>query len=187
MKVEQSVTDSIRSRPRFKIYTGISRDAYITYLKSFLKENENRFEGNINREISLITVKSAENYYWKPCLTLRTETEDDQTLITGIFGPTSAVWTFFMFLNFIFGIMWMVSITIWYVEKQIKSTDFPWALNVSFVMLIMLALTFTAARIGKWKARSEMKQLREFAEESIRRHESYVPSTSEEVLESEEV
>ncbi|KIA83137.1 hypothetical protein OA84_06200 [Kaistella solincola] len=175
MKIEQTVIDQIRSRPRFKIFTDISREQYTVYLKNFLNENADRFEGNVNNESVIITVKSANNHYWKPCLALRTEIdpEENKTLVRGIFGPTSAVWTFFMFLNFIFGILWMIAITLWYVEKQIKSSDFTWALPVSFVMLACLGLTFLAARIGKFQAKNEMEELRNFAEESIRKFEDY--------------
>lgn len=166
MQIEETVIDHIRSRPRFKIFTEISRDEYAIYLKRFLKERSLEFEGNVNREVAIITVRSEQNNYWNPCLSLRTETdpEENKTVIRGIFGPTSSVWTFFMFLNFIFGIMWMVAITIWYVEKQIKSNDFPWALTFSIIMLVCLALTFAAARIGKWKGKKQMQQLRAFAE-----------------------
>lgn len=173
MKIEETAIDQIRSRPRFKISTTISREEYIISLKNFLKEQHTQFEGNINKEISIITVRSPHNDYWKPCLSLRTEidAEENKTVIRGIFGPTSAVWTFFMFLNFIFGIMWMASITIWYVEQQIKSREFPWAFAFSVAMLVCLALTFAAARLGRWKSKKQMQQLREFAEESIRQFE----------------
>lgn len=175
MKVEETVIDNIRSRPRFKIFTELSREEYAVYLQKFLKERNVEFEGNVNKEVSLIRVRTPNDNYWKPCLSLRTETdqEENKTVIRGIFGPTASVWTFFMFLNFIFGIMWMVAITIWYVEKQIKSNDFPWAFTFSIIMLVCLALTFTAARIGKWKGKKQMQQLREFAEESIRKFENY--------------
>lgn len=169
MKIEETVLDHIRSRPRFKIFTDLSREEYTADLRLFLKENAAEYNGNINVEGGLIIVKTEHNNYWKPCLALRAEhdAEENKTLIRGIFGPTSSVWTFFMFLNFIFGIMWMVAITLWYVEKQIKSNDFWWALPFSFVVLLCLALTFLAARIGKYKAKAEMQKLRKFAEESI--------------------
>ena len=183
MQIEETVIDHIRSRPRFKIFTEISRDEYAIYLKRFLKERALEFEGNVNREVAIITVRSEQNNYWNPCLSLRTETdpEENKTVIRGIFGPTSSVWTFFMFLNFIFGIMWMVAITIWYVEKQIKSNDFPWALTFSIIMLVCLALTFAAARIGKWKGKKQMQQLRTFAEESIQKFEHYQAAGAETV------
>ena len=173
MKIEQTVIDSIRSRPRFKIFTDISRENYTEQLKQFLAEKSENYSGNINNEAAIINVKTDNNPYWKPCLALRTEIDPDEnkTVIRGIFGPTAAVWTFFMFLNFIFWILWMVFITIWFVEKQIKSNDYPWALSASFIILFLLLSTFAAARIGKIRAKKEMQKLREFAEESIRTFE----------------
>ena len=173
MKIEQTVIDSIRSRPRFKIFTDISRENYTEQLKQFLEEKSENYSGNINNEAAIINVKTDNNPYWKPCLALRTEIDPDEnkSVIRGIFGPTAAVWTFFMFLNFIFGILWMVFITIWFVEKQIKSNDYPWALSASFIILFLLLSTFAAARIGKIRAKKEMQKLREFAEESIRTFE----------------
>ena len=173
MKIEQTVIDSIRSRPRFKIFTDISRENYTEQLKQFLEEKSENYSGNINNEAAIINVKTDNNPYWKPCLALRTEIDPDEnkTVIRGIFGPTAAVWTFFMFLNFIFWILWMVFITIWFVEKQIKSNDYPWALSASFIILFLLLSTFAAARIGKIRAKKEMQKLREFAEESIRTFE----------------
>ncbi len=173
MEIKETVFDSIRSRPRFKIYTDITREKYTSMLKDFLVEKQDGYAGNINSEASIITVKNENNQFWKPCLALRTEidAEENKTVLRGVFGPTSAVWTFFMFLYFIFGILWMVFITLWYVEKQIKSNDFPWALSVSFVLLFLLAGTYAAAQIGQIKAKAEMQKLREFAEESIRKFE----------------
>jgi len=174
MKIEESVIDSIRSRPRFKIFTTISRENYTLYLKDFLAEKSSGYSGNVNSEAAIIQVKNDDDPYWKPCLALRTETdpEENKTVIRGIFGPTSAVWTFFMFLYFTLSIMWMVAITIWFVEKQIKSDDFPWALPVSFALLFLLAATYLGARLGQLKAKKEMQQLREFAEESIQKFET---------------
>ncbi len=174
MQIEETVIDSIRSRPRFKIFTDISREAYTVHLKEFLTEKSENYFGNINSEAAIIKVKSAEDHFWKPCLALRTEidSEENKTVIRGIFGPTAAVWTFFMFMNFILGIFWMVFITIWFVEKQIKSNDFPWVLTASFITLGLLAFTFLAARFGRYKAKEEMRKLREFAEESIRKFEN---------------
>lgn len=167
MKIEETAIDHIRARPRFKIFTEISRENYTTFLKNFLASKSDEFSGNINAETAVITVKTGQDDYWKPCLALRTETEENKTVIRGVFGPSSAVWTFFMFLYFIFAILWMVFITIWFVEKQIKSNDFPWALSASFLMLFLLLATYVATKFGHYKAKTEMQKLRKFAEESI--------------------
>ena len=173
MQIEKTVLGEIRSRPRFKIITNISRENYTDLLKNILAEKSDEYEGSINKEVSTIIVKNDHKHFWKPSLSLRTEIdeEENKTAIRGVFGPSSAVWTFFMFLYFFFGILFMVFFTIWYVEKQIKSNDFPWALSLSFAMLFCLSVTYIATRIGQIKARKEMQKLREFAEESVRSFE----------------
>ena len=114
-----------------------------------------------------IWVKTAHNEFWKPYLSLRAENEDGKTIIRGTFGPSAAVWTFFMFLYFIFSIFFMVFITIWVVTKQINSQDFPWAIYLSIFALVLLLLTFLATKIGQRKAKTEMEQLKNWAEKTI--------------------
>lgn len=157
----------IRTRPRFKIYTDLEPDAYVEKLKLKLKHQNHRLQGNINTEVANIWVKTQHNEYWKPYLSLRIEKEEDQTVLRGIFGPSSAVWTFFMFLYFIFGIIFMVFITLWFITKQIKSSDFPWAIYLAIFSALCLALTFIATKIGQQKAKKEMEQLRDFAESAL--------------------
>ena len=157
----------IRTRPRFKIFTDLEAETCAKQLKSQLKIENQIFQGNINKEVANIWVKTQHNEFWKPYLSLRIEKEEYQTVIRGIFGPSSAVWTFFMFLYFIFSITFMVFITIWFVTKQIKSTDFPWPIHVAILSIILLLISFFATKIGQIKAKSEMEQLRDFAEKTI--------------------
>ncbi len=179
MKIKETTLDHIRSRPRFLIYTDISRETYIAALKIYLKNNQELYSGNTNVEASIISINNGNHAYWKPCLSLRTETDGEKTSIRGVFGPSSSVWTFFMFLYFMLGVLWMVFITLWYVTKQIKSDDFPWALPLSFVCLALLALTYLGAQIGRAKAKTEMKQLRIFAEESLNQVEGTFESSED--------
>ena len=158
--------NTIRTRPRFKLETDLSKEDFELNLKTELQKNT-EIQGNINKEVASIWVKTAHNEFWKPYLSLRAENEDGKTIIRGTFGPSAAVWTFFMFLYFIFGITFMVFISIWWVTKQIKSSDFPWAIYLAIFSIICLAFTFIATKIGQQKAKKEMEQLRDFAEKTI--------------------
>jgi hypothetical protein len=62
----------------------------------------------------------------------------------------------------------------YYVENQIKSAEFPWALSASFVMLFCIFLTYAAARFGQYKGKEEMLKLRRFAEESTSQFEKKI-------------
>ena len=158
--------NSIRNRPRFKLYTDISPEQYESNLREYLEKNHDQFFGNINKEVATIFVRTEDENYWKPNLALRIEKEDEKTAIRGVFGPSSAVWTFFMFLYFLFTVSWMTFFTLYYVEKQIKTDNYPWSLPCSFVVLVLITLTYAAARFGQMKAKDEMQKLRKFAEES---------------------
>ncbi|MCT2561022.1 hypothetical protein [Chryseobacterium herbae] len=166
MKTEESTIDKIRTRPRFKMLTHLTKEEYAENLKKYLAEHKDEFSGNINKEVATIWVETKYDNYSKPRLSLRVEIEDDETAIRGVFGPSSAVWTFFMFLYFSFSILWMTFFTMYYVERQIKSAEFPWALSASFMMLFCILLTYAAARFGQHKGKEEMLKLRRFAEES---------------------
>ena len=148
--------NTIRTRPRFKLETDLSKEDFELNLKTELQKNT-EIQGNINKEVASIWVKTAHNEFWKPYLSLRAEKEDEKTIIRGTFGPSAAVWTFFMFLYFIGSILWMVFITIWFVERQINSNDFPWALSASFVTLFFLALTYFATKIDNTKPEKKCK------------------------------
>ena len=94
--------------------------------------------------------KTAHNEFWKPYLSLRAENEDEKPLSEELFGPSAAVWTFFMFLYFFFFYYFHGFITIWFVTKQINSQDFPWAIYLSIFALVLLLLFFTT-KIGQKK------------------------------------
>ncbi|MDQ1097121.1 MULTISPECIES: hypothetical protein [Chryseobacterium] len=166
MKTEETTIDRIRTRPRFKMFTDLDKEEYSENLKKYLGEHKDEFSGNINQEVATICVETEYDHYWKPNLALRIEQEDDKTVIRGIFGPSHSVWTFFMFLYFFFSVLWMTFFSMYYVEKQINSHEYPWALSASFVMLFCIGLTYAAAKFGQYKGREEMKKLRRFAEES---------------------
>jgi len=159
--------NKIRIKPRFKVISDFEKEYFENKLKEYILKNNTTFQGNINKEVATISIKTHHDEYWKPYLSLRMETTENKTEIRGIFGPSAAVWTFFMFLYFIFGITFMVFITIWFVTKQIKSTDFPWAIHVAILSIILLLISFFATKIGQIKAKSEMEQLRDFAEKTI--------------------
>lgn len=158
--------NTVRRRPRFTLFSALNKKDFEKNLKSHLKETP-EIKGNINKEVSTIWVQTSHNHYWKPYLSLRTETENNNTIIRGVFGPSSAVWTFFVFLYFVFSITFMVFITIWFVTKQIKSSDFPWAIYAALISLFFLLLTFLANKIGQIKALPEMEKLRSFADKTI--------------------
>ncbi|WP_407478965.1 hypothetical protein [Elizabethkingia miricola] len=166
--MEEATLNSIRNRPRFKFSTKLSPVEYEQHLLDMIRANP-LIHGKINREVASIWVNNNIDNYWKPYLAIRIEKsseQEDHTEIRGIFGPSSAVWTFFMFLYFLFGIFFMVFISLYYVEIQIKTENYPWAIHASIACIILILLTWLASQFGQKLAKKEMEILRKFAEET---------------------
>lgn len=162
--------NKIRVKPRFKIISEVDKDAITQKLKKYILENDTIYEGNINNEVASIYAKTSHNNFWKPYLSLRIETVENKTEIRGIFGPSSAVWTFFMFLYFGLSVSFMVFITLYFVTKQIKSNDFPWAIYAAIASVVLLLITYIATKIGQLKAKKEMHQLKKIVDDVILQH-----------------
>ncbi len=141
----------------------LSQEKYEENLKLYLKENSTEFKGNINKEVATISVKTEEDFYYKPYLSLRTEKEEGKTVVRGVFGPSSEIWTLFVFIYSVLGILWMVFITLWFVGIQIKIDDYSWGLPVSLFILVLMLITYLSARYGQMKSKREMALLRRFA------------------------
>lgn len=170
MKPEITSLDRVRSRPRFKIYTTLSPKEYENNLRKYIAENA-EFGGNVNQEIATISVKTEEDFYYKPYLSLRTELDEGKTAIRGVFGPSSDIWTLFVFIYSTLILSFGSLMVLWFVGNQIKIDDFQWCLPVSFLVLLLIGLNYGAAKFGQNKAKREMSQLRRFAIESTLPHE----------------
>lgn len=85
MKTEETTLDKIRTRPRFKMFTHLTKEEYAENLKKYLKEHKDEFSGNINKEVATICVETDYETYWKPRLSLRIEIEDEKNCDTGCF------------------------------------------------------------------------------------------------------
>jgi hypothetical protein len=68
---------------------------------------------------------------------------------------------FILFWNYLYGF-----ISIWWVTKQIKSSDFPWAI---YLAIFYNLLSIHVYRNKNWstKSKKEMEQLRDFAENAL--------------------
>ncbi|NAW52111.1 hypothetical protein GNY06_12260 [Elizabethkingia argentiflava] len=164
--MEETLLNNIRNRPRFKFVSQFSASDCEIYLQKRLKANPT-IGGKINREVATLWVNNQRDAYWKPYLSIRIESSEETqgyTHLHCIVGPSSSVWTFFMFLYFIFGIFFMIFISLYYVELKIKTENYPWALYISVICLLLIFLTWMASQIGQNLAKEEMQMLRKFVE-----------------------
>ena len=170
--MNEELLNNIRSRPRFKLRTDLSTKEYAEHLRKFLDAHSDEFTGIINQQLSTIMIRTEENPYFKPRLTLSVEKEygTGDTVIRGMFGPSQGIWTMFLFsygiatLGFLFFSFWYM------VQLTIDSREDGWTLYATLFSLLVFVATWLIARHGRRESQQEIVRLRHFAEQSTAPH-----------------
>ena len=146
-------------RPRFSLDYKENQEALILKFKENLNS---KFSCKIIDNHIIIDVPSDEDHFWSPQLHLEIEESDNQkSIVKGLFGPKSQVWTFFMFLHFMMVIAFIsfsiMLYTRWSLERNI---NFPLIMIV--VVTILWIVMYFLGREGKKKGRPQMNDLHNY-------------------------
>lgn len=159
-----ALSNEIVLRPRFNLELNKNYD---TILNSFEESKCKEFIIKCVDEHIFIKIPKEEEHFWSPQLHIEIDEIDEFTSkLHGFFGPKPTVWTFFMFLHFSIGAIFIFSAIGAYSN---------WSLNDSYtqhisVMSLMLFFWFTlyfAGRIGRMRAKEQMRKLYNFMEDIL--------------------
>lgn len=159
-----ALSNEIVLRPRFNLELNKNYD---TILNSFEESKCKEFIIKCVGEHIFIKIPKEEEHFWSPQLHIEIDEIDEFTSkLHGFFGPKPTVWTFFMFLHFSIGAIFIFSAIGAYSN---------WSLNDSYtqhvsVMSLMLFFWFTlyfAGRIGRMRAKEQMRKLYNFMEDIL--------------------
>lgn len=165
---------SLLSRPRFKVYTKLSKQEFIDLVKKHLENNSKEYGGYANQEISMIRVRKDKDKYWHPQLQIRIEEDEDHPgylVVRGIIGPPPNIWTFFAFQ---YGLSGAVIITLgsYAVSEYIVQGNSIWIWSIPIALLLALG-TYLASLYGHYLAKFQLGRLFHFVNELLNDAEFY--------------
>lgn len=157
-------TNEIVLRPRFEV--SLKED--IEQLKLvFDKSAKHPFLIKRLDEHIYIRFKKTDTTFWSPQLHLElTSFEEGISKIHGVFGPNPTLWTFFMFLHFGIGTLFIILGVFAYSNYSLGHNVTYWLTGMFFLILIWFAL-YAFGRMGKVKGQSQMSQLKDYLKEII--------------------
>ena len=161
------ISNDIVLRPRFKMELSQSKE---TLLSAFLeaKVNERGFVVSTLDDHVFIRFPKQELQFWTPQLHLEiNEMENGNSLLYGLFGPSPAVWTMFMFLHFLVASLF-IAFGIWAYTNWSLGTPYILPLSLGILMMVIWVLLYFAGGIGKASGKKEMWQLKDFMDEVIK-------------------
>ena len=164
----------LRSRPRFKVYTKASKEELIDLIKGNLEKNSKEIGGYANNEFAMVRLRKEKEKYWAPQLQIRWEQDEENknnTVVRGIIGPRSNVWTFFMFLYGLSGAIFLTLGSYALSEYLVNGeSHWIWAVPIS---ILLAFCTYSATRFGQKLAKEHLQVLNDFVDDLFEEVEFY--------------
>lgn len=158
------LTNDIVLRPRFQVSLETDLESL---QRVFDSVNKDGFSVKRLDEHIFIRFRKADTTFWTPQLHLELSSyEVGVSNIRGVFGPNPALWTFFMFLHFGVGTLFVILGIFAYSNHSLGKDVGIWLLGMFFLVVIWIAL-YAFGRLGKSKGEGQMNQLNDFFRETI--------------------
>jgi len=114
-----------------------------------------------------VKFRKAETTFWTPQLHLELSSfEEGVSNIRGVFGPNPTLWTFFMFLHFGVGTIFIIMGIFAYSNYSLDKDVTFWLVGMFLLVVIWFAL-YAFGRLGKSKGKDQMEQLKQFVRNTI--------------------
>lgn len=158
------LTNEIVLRPRFRV----SLRTNLEQLKAaFDNVSEDSFVIKRLDEHIFVKFKKADTNFWTPQLHLELSSfEEGISNIRGVFGPNPTLWTFFMFLHFGVGTLFIIMGIFAYSNYSLGKDITLWLVGM-FSLVVIWFVLYAFGRLGRAKGKGQMEQLKQFFRDTI--------------------
>ncbi len=159
----------ISLKPRFQRERSEDKVVIIEKFKNEFAQGGSKFSGKIVGHHIIIDVPQEEAHFWSPQLHAEVgESEANNTIVKGLFGPKPTVWSLFMFVHFGVALAFSVFLVLLYTRWSLKQ-DYKFAFFMCMLMPILWFALYFLGRIGKRKGLHQTEELRHYFFEILER------------------
>lgn len=153
-------------RPRFKLSTALNKQTFKDLISKNAEMPGSCCRISVSENHVFVRVPEEKRHYWSPFLTLEMQEQDNSLELKGLFGPSPAVWTMFVF--FYTGVAFIGMIGLFYGLSQwtlnMRPTGF-WLVPITIILEVAL---FAISRTGQKLAHSQMQEIFNFLKDTIK-------------------
>ena len=150
-------------RPRFTLKSNASVDNICSRYKVILMTKNQVLSGKVRHGYISVFPSSDHMHYWSPHLSVTLEQDEEnpnQTVIRGLYGPTPAVWTMFVFIYAIIALATVIIFIIGFANMSIgESGRILWALPILIILLLSI---YATSYYGQRKAHDQIEIIDDF-------------------------
>lgn len=146
-------------RPRFSIDLDETSDVVIQRFSDVFKHKKSDCRGILVDQHIFMSVPKKDEHFWSPQLHLEfISKENNTTEMKGLFGPKPQVWTFFMFIHFVVGVLFLISATMLYSRISLNE-PFTFPLMMVILLPIIWIVLYFLGTIVKDTGKPQIKYL----------------------------
>ena len=159
--------NQIELRPRFMEHSTKTIEQILLQASEIKEAVKEDYRVKISDHHLFLFITLAKRKYYSPHLHLELiKDEEGNTKVKGLFGPDQTVWTFFMFLHFIIGGLFLIFMMMAYSHWSLKqSTTFDFM--IMGLMVVFWFGLYVQARINRKKCQPQMHNLEDLMKKII--------------------
>ena len=156
-----------RARPRFELELRLAPEVVVERVRKHLEVNRG-VSGAVLRRTLLLTVSDDDTHFWSPHLDVQLdEAADGGTLLTAMFTPHPQIWTSFIAVQALFGLL-SIGAAVWLTSTLMLGHDSIVAAGSLGLMLFGGGFAYGAAYVGQGLGSEQMYLLRAFLDAALR-------------------
>jgi hypothetical protein len=152
-------------RPRFEVVVPRPAVQTLQGLRAALEQPGAPYVGSVVGKHVLVKVRPGERRLWSPQLEVDVEGHPDGTLLRGLFAPQPDVWTFFVALYAVIGLLGFAGLLFGLVQWWLGTT--PVALWSVPAALVLGGAVYALALAGQRLSQAQIVQLRAFLDDAV--------------------
>jgi len=159
-----------RARPRFGFSSPLPADEVLARIQRHLAATRatGAVVGSVCQRTVSMTVKPQHRHSWSPHLDLQlTDLPGAGTRVDGLFAPHPQLWTGFVALQFLFGLL-SIAALVFLVSRWTLGGDLLQPVAALGAMLFGGGFSYGAAYVGQGLGSEQMYELRSFLDDALR-------------------
>jgi hypothetical protein len=147
-----------RMRPSFEFQLPVERQVWLDALKRLLDRDTEACRGQVFRKHAVVEVREQARSFWSPYLNLEVEDEPDGAAIRGRFSPHPHIWTLFMAIYILIGILGLSGLVLGLV--QLTMGEATWGFWIVPGAVALFGFVYGATLIGQGLGAEQMYVMR---------------------------
>jgi hypothetical protein len=166
------LSNEVALRPRFSLELTDQPEKLLTAFENAGANNAAFVISRIDDHV-FIRFPKQKQHFWSPQLHLEIyKIENQPTVLKGLYGPSPTVWTLFMFLHFVIGILF-IGAGIWAYTNIVLDEPLTIPVVALAVLFVLWFVLYFSGRLGKQAGKKEMVLLQNFLTETLKESRSY--------------